>query len=179
MSFRIAVLLAAAIATAPLRPNSAEALDHCGGMKPFVNYRRSHVLIRLDSSAPADFKAFRDRALSKPGSFVLDEKGLSRYGKPLCHWLGGDFDAKRADIILENCPADSPLKNGWGDRGVGGAVMCLEVEGRAGDVAWFSFRGERQYLSLANALSGMLTWEEADTEAEAAERRRREDDPVC
>jgi len=87
----------------------------------------------------------------------LNDKGLYVEGNLVCEWPNNSFSKTPepnrvlgfdGEKLSKPCPKEVPVKSGFGDMGVGTAVLCVEVEAVKNSIAEVQYKGKRLYLSL-------------------------------
>lgn len=167
---------------------------------PPLNPDRAHVEVFLTDSAPA-FRLTERRDGSGRNTIQVDERGLSINRAIVCSWPNGFYDGGNAvNMVLgytgvsadgrpehsTGCPPGVPIISKWGDSGLGGATLYIEVLSRTGSVVETQYGDRRFYLDL-NRLpgdpripdpsfnlkpKGRVGWEWHDASREVAGRER-------
>jgi hypothetical protein len=138
-------------------PTDHRNLGLCTGIEH--NAHRAHAQIDVDEPPDINFYATRD--LQGTPVLRLDDRGLSADGQLLCGWPDGRFqETPEPNRVLGSgqeapCPR-SPVKSGFGDNGVGTAVLCIELVRHSDGLAQVEFRGAPLYFSLGSFQAG--TW---------------------
>ena len=118
---------------------------------------KSHIEFLLESLPTPQFH------LSPQGSnspiILLNDKGLYVEDSLVCEWPNNSFSkTSEPDRVLgfdgeklsKPCPKEIPVKSGFGDMGVGTAVLCVEVEAVKNNSAEVQYKGKRLYLNFQN-----------------------------
>lgn len=122
---------------------------------------KAHIELSLAALPPLRFYRAADRAA--PPVMHLDDRGLHLGNVLSCSWPGESFQATTEPNrvlgfdgagVSRPCPGDLPVKSGFGDGGIGTAVLCVEVKSVRKDFATVSYRGADLYLDLRNLPSG-------------------------
>ncbi len=128
--------------------------------------RKAHVELRLSSLPRLQF--YRTADLTGPPVMRLDERGLHVGGELACAWPGGSFretaEPNRVlgfdgSTISRPCADDLPVKSGFGDGGIGTAVLCVEVRRVSKGRAKVRYRGGDLYLDLRSLPKGSWSYE--------------------
>jgi hypothetical protein len=119
--------------------------------------RKAHIELRLSSLTRLQF--YRNADLAGPPAMRLDERGLHVGTELACAWPGGSFretaEPNRVlgfdgSTISRPCADDLPVKSGFGDGGIGTAVLCVEVRRVSKGRAKVPYGGADLYLDLRN-----------------------------
>lgn len=122
------------------------ALSECSCAKIKHDRSKPHVELSLDT--PPNMRFFRDRRLRGEPSLVLNQEGLTINGEKICRWSGGSFFKATEPNRLLQCPNDIPIESGFGDSGVGTAVLCIELTRLPTKIAEVLYNGEKYYFDL-------------------------------
>jgi hypothetical protein len=120
----------------------------------------------MEVAAP-DLRFYTNRSLSGPPALRVDQHGAFVGDRQVCSWPESVYDAKNnANMVLgyrgrpevgnakyDGCPTGFPVISTWGDHGLGGAVLYVDVVSRKGPIAEVRFEGKPYYFDL-NAIPG-------------------------
>jgi hypothetical protein len=157
-----ATLMAAAAFGLGLAPVDSRADCSAKNQDP----RKAHVELRLTSLPRLQF--YRAADLAGPPVMRLDERGLHVGTELACAWPGGSFRATAepnrvlgfdGSTIAYPCAGDLPVKSGFGDGGIGTAVLCVEVRRVTRGLAKVPYRGADLYLDLRSLPKGSWSYE--------------------
>lgn len=136
---------------------------------------KPHIQLSLDS-AP-DLKFYDNRKMEGKPRIRLNEKGAYIDNDLACSWPHESFSQAiepnrvlgfDGQTINKPCPAGFPIESGFGDLGVGTAVLCLEVIQQADDIIEISYKDKLYYLD-AKRLRGMNWRKESGTNEPCAQ----------
>ena len=117
--------------------------------------KKAHVEFVL-ASLPA-LRFFSDSDRTGRPIIQLNDRGLYVGDSLVCEWPNGSFSrTTEPNRVLgfdgrefsKPCPNNVPVKSGFGDMGLGTAVLCVEVEMIDNDIAELQYDNRRLSLDL-------------------------------
>ena len=120
---------------------------------------RAHV--RLYPKAAPDLKFFANRNLRGLPAIRLNGRGAFVEDQLVCSWPDGQYDpGNAANMVLgyetrpeignakyDPCPPGFPIISMWGDGGLGGADLYIEVASRKGTIVDVRYAGRSYYFA--------------------------------
>lgn len=95
---------------------------------------------------------------------VLNRDGLTRNGEKICGWSGGSFFGATEPNRILQCPNVTPVESGFGDSGVGTAVLCIELARSPARIAEVFYDGKKYYFGLDKLEKGSWALEPGSRE---------------
>jgi hypothetical protein len=145
-------------------PGLSVAAHQKSGPPLYLNRQRAHVRLYGDDAPSLAFYARRD--LSGPPVIRVNEQGAFVGQTLVCSWPGGKYDPRNSSGMVlgysegsveaptyTGCPDGFPVISTWGDHGLGGAALFIEVFSRRGAIVEVRFRDQPLYFDL-NMLPG-------------------------
>ena len=138
---------------------------------------RTKQHIRLSLSSAPHLKFFDNRRMKGKPHILLNEKGAYIDNDLICSWPHESFSqALEPNRVLgfdgqevnKPCPAGFPIESGFGDLGVGTAVLCLEIIQQTDGIIEISYKNKSYYLD-AKSLKGMNWKNESGTNEPCAQ----------
>lgn len=120
-----------------------------------LNHDRTKSHIQLSLGSTPDLKFFDKNNFKGEPRIRLNEKGAYVGNELLCSWPQGSFTKEiepnrvlgfDGQEVSNPCPVGFPIESGFGDLGVGTAILCLEVSRQSGDAFEVLYKGKSYFL---------------------------------
>jgi hypothetical protein len=130
-----------------------------------VDPNRAHITLYPHGAPNLKFYARKD--LQGSPAIEVNERGAFVGSTLVCSWPGGQYNPQNEENMVLGystnpavgsptytpCPDGFPVISTWGDHGLGGATLMIEVFTRTGTLVEVRFRRQSLYFDL-NALPG-------------------------
>jgi hypothetical protein len=159
LKMRAHSLVALLLALAP-----AASLADCNAR----NHDPAKAHVELSVAALPLLRFYRTADRAGPPVMHLDDRGLHVGNVLACSWPGESFQGTaEPNRVLgfdgigtsRACPGDLPVKSGFGDAGIGTAVLCVEVKRVRKGIATVPYRDADLYLDLRGLPRGSWSYE--------------------